>query len=391
MTQPEITSDTTFFVDRLGNVETPESRTPQIVIHREQLSPQQRAVRIDFDKVAVSSDQAAVYVVLMDFGLPFRTVTTHIYITPEESNKLVVTCPSLGWNETTIRIDGRSFDERGVELEEGQRVVFAHDGQPTDYRTGFIQNDAYVVAFTDDWRKPGEEGHYGHYTPIVELTYVNRGLTITTYDEAHAEVIFEKIVSQADVTPTTPPALEMLGEDAYLEVTESLQRVLPPDQFKTVTGLVTGLQSLGRENKSLREQVEGGRIHEQALEVALTRNKNLLNETQGRLQAALHENEQLRRKASGTSKEGFTTFRAEASGAGVDPLGYCGVLGVNPERLFGMHPDEAQKVVSALRNVYSRLYHPDINRNIDPQIMKDINNAADRVITRIKTGHWGRN
>ena len=388
-----------FIVDKLGNVETPESRTPQIVIHREQLNPQKRAMRIDLDKVAGSSGKSAVYVVLLDFGLPFRTITVNqMFVGADEEgidvNKLLVTCPSYGWNERTARyIDRRNFDEGGVELGEGQQVVFAHDGQATDYRTGFIQNDAHVVAFTDDWRKPGEKGHFGDYTPIVGVAYEERNLTITTYDDANAEVIFEKMVSQADTAPTThQPTSEALGEAVYREVIESLQNVLSPDQMKIVTKFVAGVQSFGAENESLRIRVEQGQMHEQALEVALSRNKKLLIDTQGRLQAVLYENEQLKKQAEGSAKANTSSkFRPETRGSGADPLGYCAVLGINSERLFGMHPDEAQKIVGALRNVYSKLYHPDINSEVDPQVMKDINNAADRVITRIKTGYWGRN
>ncbi len=412
MSQPERTlgrfpsqpDQTTFIVDSLGNVETPESRDPQIIIHREQLSPQQRATTIDLDKVAGTS----IYVVLQDFGLPFRTITINqVYIsenddgvreetnyhTPTKADKLSVACPSYGWNErTAIYTDGKNFNEDPVELEPGQRVVFAHDEDSSDFRNGFIRNDAHIAAFQDDWRNPEESRYFDRYTPIVVIAYEAKNLRIVTHDAANAEVIFEKLVSQADAATTTESRVSSeMDEATYREVIASLQNTLSPDQMKVVIGLVAGIQRLESENDSLTRRVEAGQMREQVIEVALTRNKRLLIETQERLQKAHYENAQLKKQAGGaTYADPFSRFKSESGGSGADPYGYCGILGITPERLYEMPPQEAEKVVTALRRVYSNLYHPDRNSQVDPQMMRDINNAADRILTRLKTGSWGR-
>ena len=74
-----------------------------------------------------------------------------------------------------------------------------------------------------------------------------------------------------------------------------------------------------------------------------------------------------------------------------DPFGHCRELGLDPESLFNMPPDVAERVVLGLRRSYAGSYHQDVNRQVDPAIMGRINDSVDKVLARLKTGSWGRN
>ncbi len=414
MPQPELSQGrqepfhSTFIVDAVGNVEAPESKVPQIVIHREQLNPRHKTVQIDLDSVTSSSGTPSIYVIMQDFGLPLRAITVNqlfitnyfdegqpeetTHTTPEKANKLLVSCPSYRWNERTERYtDGRNHSEGEIKLADGDRVVFAHDGKSSDYRTTFIRNDAHVLGFHDTWRDP-EEGNFEFgYVPLIGLVHEQGKLTISAYDNANAEVIFEKMVSQADASATSDTSgIDAFDKDRFFDIVDAIKTVLSPDQLEKVYELWQENNKLAAENKSLNERNVESRMREQSLEVALNRNKNLLSETQSQLQATLNENDRLKKQAGSTPKDDSSRFRSEASGSKTDPMGYCKSLGITPDRLFEMHPDDAIKVVNALRVVYSKLYHPDTNKEINPQFLKDINNATDKILERIRTGYWGR-
>jgi hypothetical protein len=124
----------------------------------------------------------------------------------------------------------------------------------------------------------------------------------------------------------------------------------------------------------------------------LARVKERLIDTQRKLQAALFENDQLKKQAAGTTQAGqYSSFRVERTSSNEDPYGHCNILGIDPKRLFGMQPGQAQRVVSGLRRIYATFYHPDVNSQTDPTILKAINDAADKILTRLETGSWGRN
>lgn len=410
---PSQEEQATFIVDVLGRVETPESKIPRIVIHREQLSPQRPEISIGLESVECLSGDSILFVVFQEFGLPFRTITIKqifereggdgeeeaFYIPPTKAHKLALSCPSYGWNKVTQRyIDGRDFDDGDVMLQAGEQVVFAHDGKSADFRTGFIQNDASIVVFKDDWRIPGETGHFDEYTPLIGITYQGTHLTLKTYDEVTADVIFEKKVSQADEAVTREPltTTEFPDETTVLEIINVLQGILAPTQTQILTEVARGIQSLSAENATLRERLQDDKARQQVLEVTNGRIKQRLINTQEELQKALFENQQLKREAGGaTRSDPFSGLGTEKTGSNAnDPYGYCGTLRIDPDRLLNtLPPDVAQRVVQGLRRVYSTIYHPDKpeNAHIDPSLLKGINHAADRILDRIRTGSWGRN
>lgn len=381
-------SEGTFLVDQQGNVEAEFSRKPQRIIHRELLNPRLPRTSIDLDKVTGSSGAPTMYAVLQDFGLPFRTITinqvfeTHyeaedpIYTIAGEGkpSKLLFACPSYGWNEQTRVMYGEDFNDEAVILEPGQHVVFAHDGQSTDFRTGFIQNDALIVAFSDDWRDPSNLDHYQGYTPIIDFRYDGNVLLISSFDEQIIEIIYEKLASQADVVT----AQAIPGDAEISEILGMVQNILTPEKLQLLA--------------SLAERLQTSLSHKQALKIALVRNKDLLNQTNRRLQEALHENERLKSQGASTKQTDFSsTFSKEKTGSTADPYGHCATLGILPERVFDIPPGEAEKLISGLRRVYSTIYHPDINKQVDQNVIKTINNAADKILQRLKTGSWGRN
>lgn len=337
----------TIVVDPLGNAETEDSRVPQPIIHREQLSPQRLETRVDLNKVGGSSGEHVVYIVLQDFGLPFRTITIERdFITDRaggedsvESDGVIVACESRGWNSRTeTHIVDNDTEEGNIVLKPGQHVFFAHDWYSSDFRTGFIMNDAQILAFKDKWKDPEEIKKWASgYTPIIKITYEGNVLIFTVYDDTTADVIYEKMVSQAD-------------------------------------SVIAGADTADR-------------TREQVLEVALARSKKLLIEVQGKLQDALFENERLKREGARAQAFEFQPERTTSD----DPYGYCNVLGINPGILFEMPPQDAERVVIGLRRIYSTIFHPDVSKQVDPEAMARINDATDKILTRIKTGSWERN
>lgn len=359
-TPPQTDGQSAIVVDQFGNAETEDSRKPQIIIHREQLSPERLEARIDLDKLGGSSGEHVLYIVLQDFGLPFRTITVNQifkregedgeeetpYVAPIKANKVKIACSSRSWigGRTEIHVVGHDTEEDDVILEPEEHMFFAHDGYSSDFRTGFIMNDAQIVAFKDNWKNPEEIKQWADiYTPIIRIGYEGNMLIITGYDDTNADVIYEKVVSQAD-------------------------------------SVIAG------ENTAVRTR-------EQVLEVALARNKDLLIEVQRKLQDALFENDKLKReRVLHTSQEDTQVFGSRTEKATLnDPYGHCDALGINPDRLFEMSPQQAEKLVLAVRRVFSTFYHPDINSQVDPKTMGKINDSADKILTRIKTGSWGRN
>lgn len=382
-------SEGTFIVDHLGNVESEFSRQPQRIIHRELLSPRQPTTGIELDKVTSSSGTPNIYTVLQDFGLPFRTITINqVFETQYETDgpiytfagegrasKLLVTCPSYGWNEQTRSMGGEELNDGAVVLEPGQRVIFAHLGQSADFRTGFILNDAEIIGFKDDWRDPLNSDHFGGYTPTIEFRYEGNLLTVSSFDDQNIEVVYEKLATQAD---SVVGHAGLPGNTEVSDILGLVQNILTPEKLGLLASLADRLQtSLSRE---------------QTLEVALVRNKDLLNQTNRRLQEVLHENERLKSQGASTKQTDFSsTIGKEKTGSAEDPFGHCAILGILPERVFGISPAEAEKLISGLRRVYSTIYHPDLNEQVDPNLLKAINNSADKVLQRIKTGSWGRN
>ncbi|OGH04020.1 MAG: hypothetical protein A2W22_00125 [Candidatus Levybacteria bacterium RBG_16_35_11] len=342
-------------VDSSGNAETEESKIPQIVMHRETISPERPEAIVDLDTLdSSSSGEYAVYVFLYDFGIPPRTVQvsrlfedkwngefTDVNITDEtynpiRLNKVRINCPLYGYGPTAIHVTGHDISEGIVSMEPGEHVTLGHDREPSDLRLGFINNEARAVVFDSSWDIKDIKEHATYYTPFLQIRYEGNIIVITGYDDANAEVIYEKKATQTDV---------VAGDET------------------------------------------GDKTREQVLETILARIKSRLIKTNEELQNALFENMKLKKE---TKERPFQSpFIRILNASAEDPYGYCKTLGIDPDLLSSRSPKDAEKIVLGIRRNYASIYHPD-KGDVDPEELMKINAATDKILERIKTGYWGR-
>lgn len=404
-----------------GEAFTDFTRNREVVVRSEALNALNPVVKIDLGKVVTTQNGPGVAIVIQDFGLPPRIITINGGFPdirdiqsrrqseaqhPDSSEYLDFDVISPEMNGT-YHFDDKMLPAKDDGLEvimgRGETMLWAHDGVPSDERTGYIGGSTWeLIALLpeDYWGQPDfsdisetDGGLRRGYVPLIGMSYEGNVLSIHSLDDTHAEVQYQQLRSLADDLPVER------GKDAQLADVD-------PDAI--IRGIVAGdtqateaVTRIVRERKELADQVEAtsGKLAEAAravdsLETSLAVNKGKLGDARREVAHLAGEVAKLKREsrtAETTSKGSIFDILNGRQATEQDPHGYCAQLGLSPDFLFALDSESAAKVVRGVYRGLANAFHPDGKGSADTEdTLKAIGNVVDSVLQRLEQGYWGR-
>ncbi len=409
-------------VDAEGNAYTDLTREKESVIRSERLDSAHPVVHINLETLITEHGGSAVAIVVQDFGLPPRVISIdgdftdmrdvagvsredeHYMSAPKT---LSLTSPSTENGRTYIFDygDGYPTDDPGsVKLSRGESMFWAHEGTPSDERTGYIENyspyelvglpprDYYGkpdFSDLDEYRMSLTNG----FTPLIGISYAHNILSVYSLDDAHAEVLYQQVRSLADesVDYAAPATLE-----DEIDFSELIAGLAAGDESaqKTLETIMTDRAEALIAVNGLKSQLSDAITGIDNLETLVAVTKKRLREARQEAAKLAHEVQRLEREGRSarrepTGQDRIFDFLGGRQATEADPHGYCSTIGLNPEFLFAQPPELAERLVKSMQRGFARGLHSDISGGSD-EPMKIINVAVDAILDRLKQGYWGR-
>lgn len=398
-------------VNSQGEAFTDLTRAKETVIKSERLDSLNPVVKIDLEKIITEQRGAGVSIVVQDFGLPPRVINVRGEFTDvsdvegmKREDEHYRNAPKhLTLEVISPETNGTyCFDEKGlpsndgteVVLSRGQAMLWAHDGAPSDVRTGYIEGSMWELVAQDtyygkpDFSDLDETG--GHlrpgFVPLVGMSYEGNILSVYSLDDVHAEVKFQQVRSLDEEIADT--------EAAEFEGVDIKELLLGFVKSETITTIIEERASLLDRLQEANAQLAEALLAQDNMETLLAVNKGKLRDARHEIASLLGKVRKLESESNTKATQGSSSIHDILGGkqaTEADPHGYCSQLGLSPEFLFGLDAQTAAKVVKGVHKGLVTGFHPDLNKDPNAsEAMKTINNAVDGVLERIEQGHWGR-
>jgi hypothetical protein len=405
-------------VDPDGNAYTDLTREKESVIRSERLDSAHPVVHVNLETIITEHGGSAVVIVVQDFGLPprliniygdFNTMHDVAGISREDEHyasapkTLSMSAPSKENGRTySFDYDGRPSDEASsVELSRGEAMLWAHEGTPSDERTGYIEYQSFYELIglrpRDYYGKPDFKGEHpglsSGYTPLIGINYANNVLSIYSLDDAHAEVLYQQVKSLSDeVGDYADP--EGMSDDFNLPDVITRLSAGDAEAQELIEQIMAERAEALLATRGLKTQLLQARTGIDNMETVVAVTKKRLREARREAAELARDVERLKRQAStseGTAEtEGnIFDFISGRKMTESDPHGYCSTIGLIPEFLFAQKPEIAKRLVQSVQRGLARGLHSDVSGGSD-EPMKLINAAADAIFARLEQGYWGR-
>lgn len=405
---PEQAKQQAIVVDPEGDAYVEYTRQKESLIVSERLDDQNPILHVDLEKILTEEGGAAIAVVVEDFGLPPRLIEIsgdftsmrdvsnltrndqHYRSAPECLN-LRAPAPDSHDNQTYV------FDSKlhaypeygGVELSRGESMLFAHEGEPSDQRVGYIGDDWYGLTVLRPRDYYGEADFSDINTiglrgsiPLIGVTYEGHTLSLYSLDNVHAQVLYQQVRSLEDTMTYASEA------EGVLDTDELLARLKGADEavYEELSVLMTRGNEAEISVRALTDQLDQARQAVDSLETLLVVNKSKLRDARYEAAELQREVERLKRAEKPLSQTGKKQG-ADSQPGNNDPYGLCTILGLNADFLFELAPQNAIKIVKGVHRGLVMQFHSDVKGG-DDEGMKKINNAVDTLISRLEQGYW---
>lgn len=408
-------------VNSSGEAFTELTRTKEAIIVSEHLDSAHPVVKVDLEKIITERGGDGVSIVIQDFGLPPRVITVRgdfINIKDvagmERTKEHYRSVPKqLEFEVISPETNGTyHFDERGlptkdygtpVVLSRGETMLWAHDGEPSDQRTGYIGGSMWELVAQlphDYWGEPDfsdaleiDGGLRRGFVPLIGLHYEGNTLSVYSLDDVHAEVQYQQVRSLADEIPKEDKELSQLSE---VDIETIVKDLVAGDAVarEALIRVVSERMDLADQLKITKEQLADSLRGNDNLETLLAVNKGKLRDARqeaARLADRVRKLETEPRNSKSSDAESLFDILGGKQATEADPHGYCSQLGLSPGFLLNLDSETAKKVVRGVHKGLVTGFHPDKNRGTEAEeIMKGINNAVDGVLARLEQGYWNR-
>ncbi len=403
-------------VDAEGNAYTDLTREKESVIKSERLDPIHPVVQIDLESIITEDYGSAIAIAIQDFGLPPRiiriggdfTTMSDITGTRREDDHYTGAPRTLFLaahspdEKGTYRFDEKGLPEKEtsrIELSRGESMIWAHNGDPSEERTGYIRENFWeltALSPKDYFGSPDFSdiiGLPGGFTALIGITYESNVLSIYSLDGAHADVLCQQVRSLSDdikhyageegvideIDPADVIAMLRVGDDSTGEL---LTRILSE---RTEAMMAVG---------GLRTQIIDAKIGNDNLETLLAVNKKMLRKARQEAADLAREVQRLQREGQTSgqtrqNRDSIFDFLGGRQTTEADPHGHCATIGIDSAFIFSLPSDAAKKVVNGVRKGLAAGFHSDTH-DIDDEAMKRVNAAVDSILERLDQGYWGR-
>lgn len=405
-------------IDAKGNAYTDFTREKESIIRSERLDAQHPVVKINLETIVTQEGGCGVSIVVQDFGLPARTINVSgEFVSMSEvrgvarSEEHYAGAPKhLGISAISPDRDKTYFlDDKGlpadwqeVGLSRGEAMLFAHDGSPSDERTGYIASGFWelITLLPRDYYGSKDFSDVGSavgrgYVPFIGISYEGSVLSIHSLDDVHAEVQYQQVRSLADESVATP---EVLSEE--IDADQLIADLIAgnDDAKATFKDLLDKRRETLDSIDSLQTELTEARQGNDSLETVLAGVKRKLSEARSEAARLDGEVRRLRQHTQSTSKTGGQTesdFLRDLLGGRhsteKDPHGFCARVGIDPAFLFSLNPEAAGRVIKGIHRGLAMQFHSDRQEGeADDEPMKAVNVAVDSILDRIQQGYWGR-
>ncbi|MFI5271023.1 MAG: hypothetical protein ACHQT9_03200 [Candidatus Saccharimonadales bacterium] len=398
-----------------GEAYTDLTRQKESVIRSERLDTAHPVVEINLETIVTEQSGIGISIIVQDFGLPPRMINIKGDFTDtsdiqgmERSKEHYQGAPKKLQLQAHRPGDDKTFayDDRGLPAQEGGYVtltrgnsmIWAHDGDPSDQRTGYIHN-AY-------WGLVAERHEYGTLDfneeqragrgdiPFIGMTYDGNILSIYSLDDVHAEVQYQQVRSLEDELSPAKETSDLLEE---VDIEGLVSGLVAGDTTsrELLAKILDDRKKASIAANGLASQLEEALLGNDRLETLLAINKRKLGSSRHEVARLTGEVRRLKQGIKEPQEAGQTDNIFDILGAKhateADPYGHCSVVGLDPSFLFALSPDIAVRVVKGVHRGLAMGFHSDRNEDAESEeAMKAVNNAVDEILGRIERGYWGK-